>query len=300
MITIIVCTYNRDRYIYECLSRLANNHTDAAWELIVVNNNSTDRTVSECQRFEQDYPAVDYHYVLETQQGLSFARNRGIQEAKGDWLVFLDDDAMVEPDYIDNLHKHLNYHPAAGAFGGAITPFFEQQTPDWLSPWAMGFVSALDMGDKVCAFPKNKYPIGANMGIAKKVLEQVGCFNTALGRTKDNLLGGEEKDIFLRIHQAGYPILYFPNMGVKHCIPPHRTTPDFIARLGRGVGVSEQIRTLSQSRFYYIKRLCAEVVKWIGTMAIWFFYALQGKWSKGNILILFRRNVTCGLLNQCS
>ena len=123
MISFIICTYNREKYIYECLSKLAKNTEQKGCEIVLVNNNSTDNTAAECERFVKDYKPTNYRYVVETKQGLSFARNRGIAEAQGEWLVFLDDDAMVETDYITNLQKHLSEHPEAGAFGGQIEPF---------------------------------------------------------------------------------------------------------------------------------------------------------------------------------
>lgn len=264
--------------------------------MVLVNNNSTDNTAAECERFVADYKPTNYRYVVEMQQGLSYARNRGIAEAKGEWFVFLDDDAMVEPDYIANLQVHLSQHPEAGAFGGAIEPFFEGETPNWLNPWSMGFVSAIDLGTQVKAFPKKSYPIGANMGISRATIDKIGMFNTSLGRTGNNLMGGEEKDIFNRIRQAGIPIVYFPNIKVQHCIPSKRTTKEFIAKLGNGVGLSEKLRTQHISKFAYLKRLIAECVKWCGTIVIWFYYTIQGHRSKGDILVLFRHNVTRGLL----
>lgn len=296
IISFIICTYNREKYIYECLSRLAKNTEQEGWEIILVNNNSTDNTAAECARFEKDFPKVNYHYFVETQQGLSFARNRGIAEAKGEWLIFLDDDAMMETDYIANLKQHLEQHSDAGAFGGAIEPFFEGETPAWLNPWAMGFVSAIDLGNGVKLFPNKAYPIGANMGIRRSTIDAVGVFNTALGRSGNNLMGGEEKDIFNRVRQANIPIYYFPGIKVQHCIPPKRTTKEFISKLGLGVGCSEKLRTINISTFSYCKRLFLECVKWGGTIVIWCYYAIQGHCEKGNILVLFRSNITKGLL----
>lgn len=295
-LSFIICTYNREKYIYECLSRLAKNTEQEGWEIILVNNNSTDNTAVECARFEKDFPKVNYHYFVETQQGLSFARNRGIAEAKGEWLVFLDDDAMMMTDYIANLKQHLEQHPEAGAFGGAIEPFFEGETPKWLNPWAMGFVSAIDLGDEVKLFPKKAYPIGANMGIKRSTIDAIGVFNTALGRSGNNLMGGEEKDIFNRVRQVNIPIYYFPGIKVQHCIPPKRTTKTFIADLGYGVGKSEKLRTQSIGTGSYCKRLFLECVKWGGTIVLWCYYAIQGHCDKGNILVLFRSNITKGLL----
>jgi glycosyltransferase involved in cell wall biosynthesis len=300
IISFIICTYNREQYIYECLSRLAANTVKEGWEIILVNNNSTDNTAAECARFVADYKPGNYHYFVETRQGLSFARNRGIKEAHGEWLVFLDDDAMVEKDYIAHLQEHLATHPEAGAFGGAIEPFFEDQQPDWLNPWSMGFVSAIDLGNAVKPFPAKSYPIGANMGISRAAITATGDFNTALGRTGNNLMGGEEKDIFSRIRQTGIPIMYFPGIRVRHCIPPKRTTKEFIARLGRGVGMSERMRTRNISALAYYKRLFSECIKWGGTIVLWLYYAIQGHHAKGDILVLFRKNVTKGLFTFSS
>ena len=298
MLSFIICTYNREQYIYESLSRLAKNTNQTGWEIVLIDNNSTDSTAIECGRFKKDYPKVNYHYFVEKQQGLSYARNRGITEAKGEWLVFLDDDAMVEKDYIGNLQNHLVDYPEASAFGGQITPFFEEGEPDWYSKWSMGFVSAIDRGDKVHVFPENKFPIGANMGIKREVIEKVGVFNTELGRTGNNLLAGEEKDLFNRIRKAGGRILYFPNIGVKHCIPGRRTTKEFVALLAYGVGVSERLRTRHIGTGAYCKRLFMELAKWAGTIVLWCQYLLKGKKAKGEILVLFRYHVTRGLLGK--
>lgn len=298
MLSIIVCTYNRDQYIYQCLSNLAMNQTHGAWEIVLVNNNSTDDTHNECERFRKDYPYVNVHYFIEQKAGLSYARNRGIKEAHGDWFVFLDDDSMVDIDYLENLSSHLENHPEIDAFGGSIEPFFEGENPDWLSKWSMGFVSAIDMGNRIRPFAKGKYPIGANMGISRKVIEQVGDFNTSLGRTKELLLGGEEKDMFMRIHNAGKLIYYFPNIRVKHCIPPKRMTLQYIKKLGYGVGASESIRTRQIGNIAYFKRLFLELIKWCGTLILWLGYAICLQSPKGNILVLFRYNVTKGLLNS--
>lgn len=297
MISVIVCTYNRDKYIYQCLNQLAINITHFDWEIILVNNNSTDNTHTECERFVKDFPEINFHYFVETTPGLSYARNRGMREAHGNWFVFLDDDSMVQADYIENLGNFLVSHPNAGAFGGAIEPFFEKESPVWLSKWSMGFVSAINLGNEVKLFPKDKYPIGANMGIARNVINQIGDFNTSLGRTKNLLLGGEEKDIFMRIHAEGYPIYYFPLIEVKHCIPPRRTTDEYIRNLGYGVGVSERMRTCSISRLVYIKRLVAECIKWGGTIVLWFLYAISFQLPKGNVLVRFRYNVSRGLIS---
>ena len=300
MLSIIVCTYNRDKYLYGALRCIAENGFPAeAYEIILVNNMSTDNTESECQKFGKDYPNVNFRYFVETNQGLSYARNRGIKESHGETLLFSDDDSYIQQDYLKNLQRQLNDHPEADAFGGKIDPIFESgEAPKWLSKWNYSWVSAIDMGDKVCQFEGKAFPIGANMGIRKAMLEKIGVFNTQLGRSKKNLMGGEEKDLFERIQQQGGLIYYFPDVIVNHVIPPTRTTKDYVKRLGEGVGRSERIRTLGISRWKYLKRLFSELVKWGGTAILWLGFALKGQIEKGNILFTFRRKVTSGLLKK--
>ena len=107
MISLIVCTYNRDKYIYSCLQKIADNgYPTQDYEIILVNNNSTDNTEQLCRKFGSDYPQVQFRYFNETNQGLSYARNRGIAAAEGDRLGFLDDDAMLHRGSSTNLQSH--------------------------------------------------------------------------------------------------------------------------------------------------------------------------------------------------
>ena len=300
MLSLIVCTYNRDKYLYGALQCIAENgFPTEAYEIVLVNNMSTDNTEAECKRFENDYPNVDFRYFVETNQGLSFARNRGIKESQGETLVFLDDDSYIQEGYLNNLQKHLEAHSDADAFGGKILPVFESgEAPKWLSKWNYSWVSAIDMGDKVCPFKGKAFPIGANMGIRRSMISEIGLFNTQLGRSKKNLMGGEEKDLFERIRNHGGSIYYFPDVVVHHVIPPTRTTKEYIMRMGEGVGKSERIRTLSISKSKYLGRLFSELVKWGGTFVLWLRFAITGQFEKGNILIAFRRKVTSGLLKK--
>lgn len=298
MISIIVCTYNRDKFIYDCLKRIADNgFPEDGYEVILVNNNSTDSTEQLCKKFISDYPQVQFRYFNETNQGLSYARNRGIAEASGDWVVFLDDDAMMHPGYLSNLKKRLDQYPDAGAFGGEITPEFESgTTPEWLCKWTYSWVSAINLGHEVCLFEGGKYPVGANMGMSRRAIETCGLFNTELGRTENNLMGGEEKDIFNRIKKEGFPVYYFPDVAVNHVIPPHRTTIDFIKRLGAGVGASERLRCINNKTM--AKRYMLELFKWGATLVLWVFYMLSLRPACGNMLVMFRKNVTLGLMGK--
>lgn len=300
MISVIICTYNREKFLYDALCRVAqNDFPHVNYEIVLVNNNSTDNTENECQRFANDFPGVQFRYFVETKQGLSHARNRGIEESRGDILVFLDDDSFVKSDYLSNLQKQMDQHLDAMAFGGRISPLFESgETPKWLCKWTYSWVSAIDKGDQVTRFEGNSYPIGANMGFRKSCLDQCGNFNTELGRSKKNLMGGEEKDIFNRLKEKSMPIFYFPDIHVEHVIPPQRTTRDYIVRMGQGVGMSERLRCLKIGKWALWKRYFSEVVKWAATIVLWLKYTVSLRPIIGNMLVVFRWNVTKGLMGR--
>lgn len=294
MVSIIVCTYNRDKYLGRTLQLLR--QQCEGQEVIIVDNNSTDSTAAICHEFGE------FRYVLEPRQGLSNARNRGVAEATGEWLLFLDDDAFIQPGYLVNLKRQMEAHPEMVAFGGRIDPMYESgSAPDWMSSWSYSWVSALDKGDRVCPFEGTEYPIGANMGVRADLARLVQGFNPNLGRSGKNTMGGEEKDFFNKVRALNRgAILYLPDVQVQHCIPESRTTREFIARLGDGVGASERQRTLDIGRICYLKRLFQEAVKWGGTLVLWCRFALSAQKPKGDVLVLFRYHVSKQLVSKVS
>ena len=291
MISIIICTYNREKYIGRVLEALASQKKDL-FELVLVDNNSTDGTMDIITAFANSHPSMKITITSESRQGLSNARNRGIMESNGDYFVFLDDDAIPCEEYVEKLAAHI---PHTEAFGGRIEPLFDGcPTPNWLSKWSMGWVSALNMGEKEKYFSKNSFPIGANMGFSRKIIKECGMFNPELGRNKRNLMGGEEKDLFRRIQAHGHKLTYLPDVLVQHIIPASRTTKEYITQFACGVGLSEKIRSRQEGT--YFKRITAEVFKWGASFVLLFYYIVTFRPQKGFVLILFRYYVTRNLI----
>jgi glycosyltransferase involved in cell wall biosynthesis len=315
MISAIVCTYNRDKYIYNVLQSIAlNDYPRNLYEIVLVNNNSTDRTQDECQRFQADYPDVQFHYYVETNQGLSHARNCGIRHAQGDLLVYVDDDATVNTQYLrtyadffarkagceqhpDGTPSHSPADPLAVAAGGPILPVYETQEPDWMSHYTRQLITGkLYLGDKEKEFPHGAFPGGGNACYRKSVFDSVGLFNVELGRKGNSLIGAEEKDLFDKMTTRGMKFYYLPNAILYHIIPEKKLTNDYFRRLTYSIGVSERYRTRQISQKKYLNRLWKECIKWGGTLVLWLSFALKGQFAKGNKLVAFRANVTRGLL----
>ncbi len=295
-ISVIICTYNRDPYLYRAMQSIAFQDAAAAdFELLVINNNSTDNTTAICEAFGEKYPGLRYRHIVEYNQGLSHARNRGIREAKGEILVFLDDDAFAEKDYVSRLIRFYREHPSVMAAGGRTIPLFEEGTPHWMSRFLLPLVAAIDLGAEDKPLPRRIFPIGANMSFRAAALAEVGAFDVNLGRKGKNLQGGEEKDIFNRLRALGYQPWYVPGATVHHIIPASRTTPGFIRRQAYGVGYSERIRVSRVGFFAVVKRYMLELFKWVASLLLFVAYTLKGAPARGFFLLRFRAWVSAGL-----
>ena len=299
MISAIICTYNRERYLYNVLQSLvAGNLPTEEYEIVLVNNNSTDGTEAEVRRFQTDYPQVQLRYCVEPQQGLSYARNCGIRESRGDILVYVDDDALVNKEYLATYADFFRRNADAVAAGGPILPQYDGcEEPDWMSHYTRQLVTGkLYLGEKEREFPGDAFPGGGNAAYRKSVFGAVGLFNVELGRKGNSLIGAEEKDLFDKMTSQGMKFYYLPTAILYHLIPPKKLTQDYFDRLTYGIGVSERYRTKQIGQGKYMGRLVKEAIKWGGTLVLWTGFALKGQFKKGNKLVAFRKNVTKGLL----
>lgn len=299
MISVILCTYNRDRYIYNVLESIATGDLPhSEYEIVLVDNNSSDNTKAECDRFVTAYPDLRFNYCFEKEQGLSYARNCGIRNAQGDILVYVDDDALVNKEYLTTYAEFFRRNADAVAAGGPILPQYDGcEEPNWMSHYTRQLVTGkLYLGEKEREFPSDAFPGGGNAAYRKSVFVAVGLFNVELGRKGNSLIGAEEKDLFDKMTSRGMKFYYLPTAILYHLIPPKKLTQDYFVRLTYGIGVSERYRTQQIGTVKYLKRLVKEAVKWAATLVLWTGFALKGQFNKGNKLVVFRRNVTKGLL----
>ena len=298
MISVIICTYNRDKYIYNVLKSIAEGSFPAAgYEIVLIDNNCTDNTHAEVNRFCADYPDVTLRYFVETRQGLSNARNRGITESNGEILVYVDDDATVNTEYLAAYSRWFDTHPATDAAGGPIIPHYETGAePRWMTYFIKRLLTGyLYFGEKPGAFPGENYPGGGNAAYRKRVFEKVGLYNADLGRNGDSLAGGEEKDIFDKMKREGMTFVYLPDAILYHSIPAYKLEPDYFNRLTVSIGRSERARTMRIGKKSYRNRKLSEAKKWAATLVLWCFYLVTFRPQCGNMLIRFRSNVTRGL-----
>lgn len=300
MLSIIICTYNRDKYIYNVLKSIAENDFPASqYEIVLIDNNCTDNTKSECNLFTQNYTQVIFRYFVETNQGLSYARNRGIKEAKGDILIYVDDDALINKEYLSTYANFFNEYSNIDAAGGPIIPQYETQEPSWMSHYTKRLLTGYKyLGNVVKKFPNNDFPGGGNAAYKKSVFDKIGLFNVDLGRKGDSLMGAEEKDIFDKMLSLNMQFYYLPNAILYHIIPEKKLSKEYFNKLTYSIGQSERLRTLKISKLKYYKRIFSEIIKWSVSIILCLGYTILLSPQKGVKLLSFRWNVTKGLLSQ--
>lgn len=297
-LSVIFCTYNREKYIYNALRSIAEqDFLPDNYEIVLVNNNSTDSTESICEQFQKDYPLIHFNYFVETNQGLSYARNRGVKESEGKILVFVDDDATVFDGYLSSIDAFFAQYPHAVACGGPIFPVYEVEKPKWLSHYTEQLIGgALYEGNQTKAFNRGKYPGGGNSAFRSEVFDKYGLFNVELGRKGTGLIGAEEKDLYDRLTKGNETFYYLPQMGIHHYIPEKKLTESHFRELTYSIGISERIRTKAVSEKAYRKRLFAEAIKWAASGVLFMLYTLKLSPKKGFKLLQFRWYLTKGLL----
>ena len=243
--SVLIATFNRADLLEETLVSLRRMRVTAGltWELIVVDNNSTDTTRSVIERHASGSP-VPLRYVFEPQQGRSSALNAGIAAARGRVLVFTDDDVQVVDGWLDAAVTALGGEGASIAYaGGPVRPIWESAPPPWLDLtrgdlW--GTIAIQDHGDAAFGYEeRRKVPLGANMAATRELFAAVGGFRPDLGRAAGRLLLGQEvPEWLMRVRAAGYRGTYVPAMEVRHHIPSRRLTPSYFRRWWFGKGVS--------------------------------------------------------------
>ena len=246
-ITVAICTHNRADMLHDSLETLLamDRAADCTFDILVVDNNSTDATPEVARRYAAAHPDL-ISVFRETNVGVVHARNAAFRLARGDVIAFMDDDVLVDCDWLVNMAEFLRNNSDAACVAGRISGRYEGGRPDWLdsSPaWLNleGLYSVTDYGeeDRELTFPE--IPIGANMAIRRDVVDRIGGFATSLGRKGRSLLSKEESEFFFRAKQAGFKTRYASRARLVHRIPAERCNRKWILRRFYWEGISQVV-----------------------------------------------------------
>ncbi len=300
IVSVVICSYNRAAYIPLALQSLTAQTAGATtFETIIVDNNSSDDTAAVCAAFIAAHPGFSIQYFTEKKQGSSFARNTGAAVAKGALLCFMDDDAVAFPDYIDNIIRFFKQYPQANAMGGRIIPRYIPAQPKWISHHVASLVGNFDYSNTVTEFAAERYPLESNMIVAKKDFDAIKGFSAEIPGVQGTLrIGGEGKDFFMRLKALGKTVYYAPDVMVEHIVEVAKLTPEYLYRVGSGVGRGERVRVLQKGKFAYYKKLLEYIYKLGGSVVLGMLYTLKGHPSQFWPVIQYRINALKGLLNR--
>ena len=270
--TAVVCTYNRCESLRQTLDSLLNQASvgDLVFEVVVVDNNSSDATRRTVETIAQT-ARRPLRYVFEPRQGLSYARNTGIEKASGEVLAFLDDDVIVEPSWLRGLASCFQ-DTGCDAVAGRVTLLWSCEKPEWIQNGLHAPLISQDLGDRRQRWPdKSRFMLGANMAFRRKVFQQVGLFNEQLGRRGQSLIGGEDSDLFKRLVAAGGVIYYEPLATVQHKVEAQRVSPEFYRKWYTDIAYT-QAHQMSWKWHYRLSIM--PVWRWLKLMKAGFRYSI--------------------------
>lgn len=236
-ITVVVCTHNRAAYLPACLdSLLCQDLPRERYEIIVVDNASTDDTAEVCHAYQDR----GVRRIFDLVPGLSHARNTGWRAAQGEFIAYLDDDAMVCAGWLAAaLAAFRSVTPSPAGLGGPVQLQWDTPEPAWMNAPLRQPLGEVDWGSTPRKLLPSEWIIGANCFYSKKCLELLDGFDERLGRKGSCLLSGEETLLQRRIEAAGGYLYYVPAAAVRHRVTPDRTHPAWFYRRYFWGGVSD-------------------------------------------------------------
>ena len=268
--SVILCTYNRCELLGKALEDLVLQRISASlwWELIVVDNNSTDQTTRVVERAAVLFQGK-LKYVRECKQGKSYALNRGVFESAGDILVFVDDDVTISKGWLQSICAPFE-NPNVAGVGGRILPEWQTPPPPWIpfeDHYGLAPLVSFDFGQSSARL--DEAPFGANMAFRREMFDKYGLFRNDLGPCPGSEIRGEDSEWASRLLKAGERLNYEPSALIYHPVPEQRSTKEYFLRWWFDKGRSEarvHTRTVAwrigNVPLLLIRRLVANFVRW--------------------------------------
>lgn len=296
-LSIVISTYNNAASLERTLESVALQDADKSiWECVVVNNNSTDDTAERVAAFAKAHSDINLKLVDEPQQGLSYARNRGIVESKGQFVAFIDDDETINEGFVSAyIDLFRNYGAFVGS--GALKVVYETTRPKWMSHYTEKMIAnPLDLGSEIITVSSSITPTGGNMIFNREVFNLYGNFDTNLGRKGGELFGGEENDLFERVRELGERVYYTPYAIAYHHIADKKLTPEYFDKLSYGVGVSKRLRAEKSGSLEAL--YSDEYAKRRYALLLSLFYILTLRPQKASWLWRMRKGISKGIFEK--
>jgi len=248
LLTVAVCTFNRAAILRDTLDHLARARIPPGWqvEFLVIDNASTDDTDQLVRAARLPRPPRLLRCPI---QGLSHARNMAVAHARGEAIVWLDDDVRPDPGILEAYVAALDQYPDRALFGGPVEPYFENDPPAWvrtLLPQLQGVFSLRAEFPPDEPFQRGRFPAGANMMCRIGVHRQI-VFETRLGRVGASGLG-EDSLLLEDAMKLGFRGAWVPAARLEHFVPVSRQTTRYVSDWYASLAVTHQIMNRSTAK----------------------------------------------------
>lgn len=238
-IDLVICTYNNAALLDRALIAISKQQVspEVEWKVLVVDNNCTDGTSAVLERHAKSGKIPDLGKVSESRQGLTYARLCGVDSTTGDWIAFVDDDCLLEENWVDQVAKFALTHPECGALGGRVILDWETPPPAFVLKYRYSF-AAQDHGR---ISKQVSCLVGAGLVIRRSALLESGWRHQPLlhDRVGTQLISGGDVEIALRIRSTGSELWYNPECQLMHVIPARRTSIKYLVDINYGLGTSQ-------------------------------------------------------------
>lgn len=295
-LTVAICTRNRASSLRNVLTSLAAcTPPGGAWEVIVVDNGSSDDTQVVLAGFSGVLPL---RVIAEQTPGLAHARNAAVREARGAYVLWTDDDCLVDPQWLVAYAAAVARWPDAAVFGGPIVPRFEGQPPEWLGRVARRVgtaYAARDLGAEPAplSIAGDRVPFGANYAV--RALEQrKHLYNPGLGRTGRSIAVGEESEVLETLLRGGASGRWVPEARVTHCISAERQRVAYLRAYfiadgayeewrHRGAAPSAKPSTARLVRQALISELRYRASRYLASPEVWIEHLISSSVARGRV-----------------
>src|SRR5215472_12216561 len=299
-VTVAICTFNRAESLRRTLTSLVAMQvpSDLSWELLIVNNNSVDHTDDVIDEYDGRLPI---RREFESRGGKSNALNRAIDVAKGDYIVWIDDDVLVDPGLLTAYAAAFRRWPEAAVFGGRIKPKYEVPVEKWVSESEAvlgGPYAIRDFGNQVLSLSaddEDHFPYGANWAV-RTIEQRAFRYDPELGPVPPNRLRyQEDTELVHRLLRSGATGYWIPDAMVEHRIGRNRQTVRYVAdyyeRWGETLAFRNAATTASQPFWFGIPRriwprllggwVRYRVCRVVSSAPVWVNYLERYSWNKG-------------------
>lgn len=259
VIDLVICTYNNAPLLDRTLAAIEKQQVSAAvqWSVLVVDNNCTDETAEVVEKYARANTIPQLRRVLETKQGLTYARLCGIQNTAAQWVAFVDDDCLLAADWVEQAVKFSVLHPDCGAFGGQVILDWETPPPSFV----LNFGYSLAQQDQGAVPKPVSCLVGAGLIVRREAIVATGWLEKQFmsDRIGKKLISGGDVEMALRIG-ANYKLWYSPACRLHHVVPAWRTTNAYLQKINYGLGTSQ---------------VFGDSMTWAGSYLKWFYVSTQ-------------------------